>query len=57
MDEALIPTFGGLYGTLDAPCATHHDALLKAPVCMTVDAEQIFKKARSISAHGCNSHP
>jgi hypothetical protein len=57
MDEALIPTFGGRYGTLDAPCATDHDALLKAPVCMTVDAEQIFKKAHSISAHGCKFHP
>jgi len=29
--------------------------LLEAPVCMTVDAELIFEKAHSISAHGSES--
>ena len=36
-------------------CTTDHDALLKTPVVMTIDAEQIFEKAHSISAHGFNS--
>jgi hypothetical protein len=51
MAAALIPTFGRLYGTLDAFCATDHDGLLKAPGRMTVEAEQIFEKAHSISGH------
>jgi hypothetical protein len=46
-----IPTFGRLYGTLDAFCATDHDGLLKAPGRMTVQAAQIFEKAHSISGH------
>jgi hypothetical protein len=55
MTAALKPTFGRLYGTLDALCATDHDGLLEAPGCMTVEAEQIFEKAHSISGHGCKS--
>jgi hypothetical protein len=51
MAVALIPTFGRLYGTLDTFCATDHDGLLKAPGSMTVQAEQIFEKAHSISGH------
>ena len=56
MAVALIPTFGRLYGTLDAFCATDDDGLLKAPGCMmTVEAAQIFEKAHSVSGHGCKS--
>jgi hypothetical protein len=55
MAAALIPTFGRLYGTLDAFCATDHDGLLKAPGRMTVEAVQIFEKAHSISGHRCKS--
>jgi hypothetical protein len=32
----------GFYGTLDAPRATDHDALLETLARMTVDAEQDF---------------
>ena len=39
------------YCTLHALCATDHNTLLEALVCMTVDAEQIFEKDHSISAH------
>jgi hypothetical protein len=55
MAAALKPTFGRFYGTLDASCATDHDGLLEAPRCMTVEAEQIFEKAHSISGHGSKS--
>jgi hypothetical protein len=47
MAAALIPTFGRLYGTLDAFCATDHDGLLKVPGRMTVQAAY----AHSISGH------
>jgi hypothetical protein len=39
------------YCTLHALCATDHNTLLEALVRMTVDAEQIFEKDHSISAH------
>jgi hypothetical protein len=52
MAAALVATFCSLYGTFGAPCATDHNALLEAPVRMTVDAEQTFEKDHSISAHG-----
>jgi hypothetical protein len=55
MAEAFIPKFGRLYGAVDASRATDHDGLLEAPECMTVEAEKIFEKAHSISAHGCKS--
>jgi len=48
----LVPTFCSLYGTFDAPCATDHNALLEALVCMTIDAEQTLEKDHSIAAHG-----
>ena len=51
MAAALVPTFCSLYCTLHALCATDHNTLLEALVCMTVDAEQIFEKDHSISAH------
>jgi hypothetical protein len=49
---ALVPTFGSLYSTFGAPCATDHNALLEALVWMTIDAEQAFEKDHSISEHG-----
>jgi hypothetical protein len=49
MAVALIPTLGRRYGTFDAFRATDYDALLKAPVGMTIEAEQIFEKDHSIS--------
>ena len=55
MAAALIQTFRGLNGPFGTFCTTDHDALLKTPVVMTIDAEQIFEKAHSISAHGFNS--
>jgi hypothetical protein len=55
MAAALIQTFRGLNGAFDTFCTTDHDALLKTPVVMTNDAEQIFEEAHSISAHGFNS--
>jgi hypothetical protein len=41
---ALVPPLGSLYRPFDASGATDDDALLKAPACTTVDAEQIFLK-------------
>jgi hypothetical protein len=55
MAEALIPTFRRFYSTFDAFRATDHDSLLQAPECMTVEAEQIFEKSHSVSAHGYKS--
>jgi hypothetical protein len=52
---ALVPPLGSLYRPFDASGATDDDALLKAPACTTVDAEQIFEKAHSILAHGSES--
>ncbi|MGC1358004.1 MAG: hypothetical protein WA851_19835, partial [Xanthobacteraceae bacterium] len=51
MAPARIQTLCSLDGTFDALCATDHNALLNALVRMTVDAEQSFEKAHSISAH------
>ncbi|MDE2283907.1 MAG: hypothetical protein KGK33_04755 [Hyphomicrobiales bacterium] len=48
---ARIQTLGSFEGTFNVLCATDHNALLEAFVGMTVDAEQIFEKAHSISAH------
>jgi hypothetical protein len=50
----LIPALGRRYGTFDAFRATDYDALLKAPVGMTIEAEQIFEKDHSIS-HSCKT--
>jgi hypothetical protein len=52
---ALVPPLGSLYRPFNAPGATDDNALLKAPVCTTVDAEQISEKSHSISAHGSES--
>ena len=54
---AFKSTLGRLDGPFDASSATDHDTLLEALACMTVDAEQIFKKAHSISAHGILIRP
>ena len=57
MAVALIPTFGRLYGTLHAFCATDHDGLLKAPGRVTVEAGRFLKKLtryRVIGVNPCN---
>ena len=52
MAVALIPTLGRRYGTFDGFRAMDYNALLKAPIGMTIEAEQIFEKDHSIS-HSC----
>ncbi len=51
MAAALIQTFRGLNGLFGVFCTTDHDALLKTPVDMPIDAEQILECSLDI-AHG-----
>ena len=43
MAAALIQTFRGLNSPFGTFCTTDHDALLKTPVVMTIDAERLLK--------------